>query len=173
MLATICFYTIIGLFGLFGLALVVVSIASLVHNLRRSHRVKKYTNEQSVAKNTAKTQSEEKQHTQENTQYIVNNGRPVIITQSGYDNHKVTIGYVPNSSTLRVVQKVQANAGNSAEKKHKPIKNKTKTSKVQRNNNYNTKQNKNIPKTKLKNKNVKSNYNSRFTQHTYRRNNFT
>ena len=165
MVATICFYIFIGIVGLFGLALTVVSIASLVRNLRRDSRVKKYINEEQPEKQYTKTK--DKHHNQEKCE--INNTRPLVITQTQDNNiANVVIGYLPYSQTV-----VQANAGNSAEKKHKPIKNKTNTSKIQRNNNYNTRHNKNIPKIKLKNKNIKSNYNSRFTQRTYRRNNFT
>ena len=165
MVATICFYILVGILGLFGLALTVVSIASLVRNLRRDSRVKKYINEEQPEKQYTKTK--DKHHNQEKRE--INNTQPLVITQTQDNNiANVVIGYLPYSQTV-----VQANAGNSAEKKHKPIKNKTNTSKIQRNNNYNTRHNKNIPKIKLKNKNIKSNYNSRFTQHTYRRNNFT
>ena len=168
MLTTICFYITIGILGLFGLALIVVSIASLVRNLRQNSRVKKYINEE-------QKKQPEQQHTKTQNKYnnqeqrFANSKYPLVITQTQDNNMaNVVIGYLPYSQTV-----VQANAGNSAEKKHKPIKNKTNTSKIQRNNNYNTRHNKNIPKIKLKNKNIKSNYNSRFTQHTYRRNNFT
>ena len=162
MVATICFYITAGLLGLFGLALIVASIASLIHNTRRDHRVKRYTKE-----HQNETQSKENK--------LVKNSCPATINQLGHDHQKVTIGYLPYNSNLYVSQTVQANAGNSAEKptKHKSIKNKINTSKVQRNNAYNINKHKHIPKAKFKNKNIKSNYNQRIIQYTYRHNNFT
>jgi len=170
MLLTICFYIAVGVIGLFGLALVVVSVASLVHNLRRNNRVNKYINEaqkNTQGNNISKTQN--KHNNQEHTKYIVNDGRPVVITQSGYDNQKVTIGYVPYHSTLHVNQTVQANTGNKAEKPQKQVKNNSKVlSKYSRNNSHENKHGKFVPKYKIKNYNEYtkySKYNHKFIFH--------
>ena len=155
MVATVFFYITMGLIGLFGLALTIASIVSLVRTLRRNHRVKQYTDEQRYTKTLPK----EKHYVQENTKYIANNGRPVVITQSGYDDQRVTIGYVPNGSTLRVSQLVQANTGNKAEKQKRQIKNYNKVlSKCSRNNRHESKQGKFVPKHKIKNFNGRSKY---------------
>ena len=123
MVATICFYISAALLGLFGLVLLVVSIASIIHNLSRNHRIKEYTKEQTIGKSAVKAQYTGKQHAPENTQYIANCGRPIVIKQSGYDNQKVTIGYAPNSSTLHVGHTVQANTWNSADEPKKKVQN--------------------------------------------------
>ena len=158
MLTTICFYIIIGLFGAFGLALLVASIASLVHNLRCNSRVKKYINEEQrkqPEQQHNKTQS--KHHNK--TQYVSNNSHPIVITQSGNDNQRVTIGYVPNGSTLHVSQTVQANAGNGADKPKKSVHNHNQVlSKYSRNNGHENKHGKIVPKYKIKNCNEYSKY---------------
>ena len=162
MLTTICFYITIGIIGLFGLALIVVSIASLVHNLRQNSRVKKYINEkQNKQPEHQYAKTPNKNYNKEHTKYTVNNDRPVVITQSGYDNQKVTIGYVPyNNSNLYVEQTVQANAGNKAEKPQKQVKNNNKVlSKYSRNNTHENKHGKFVPKYKIKNYNEYSKYN--------------
>ncbi|MBQ7537005.1 MAG: hypothetical protein IJT14_02675 [Rickettsiales bacterium] len=162
MVVTICFYITAGLLGLFGLALIAASIASLIHNTRRDRRVKQYT-----TGHQSETPSKENQ--------LVKNDHQIIINQPGCNHQKATIGYIPYNSPINVNRTIQANTGNRAEKSanHKSIKNKTNTSKIQRNNAYNINKHKHIPKAKFKNKNVKSNYNQRIIQYTYRHNNFT
>ena len=162
MLMTICFYIFIGIVGLFGLALAVVSIASLVHNLRQNSRVKKYINEEQEKQQEQKyNKAPSKYNKQEHKQYIVNDGRPVVITQSGYDNQKVTIGYVPyNNSNLYVDQAVQENAGNKAERPKKHVRNNNQVlSKSMRDRCYERKLCTHIPECKIKNYNEYSKYN--------------
>ena len=158
---TICFYVFIGIVGLFGLALAVVSIASLVHNLRQNSRVKKYINEEQEKQQEQKyNKAPSKYNKQEHKQYIVNDGRPIVITQSGYDNQKVTIGYVPyNNSNLYVDQTVQENAGNKAERPKKHVRNNNQVlSKYSRNNSHDTRWDTRIPKRKIKKYNEYSKY---------------
>ena len=159
---TICFYIFIGIIGLFGLAFTVVSIASLVHNLRQNSRVKKYINEEQEKQQEQKyNKAPSKYNKQEHKQYVVKDGRPVVITQSGCDNQKVTIGYVPyNNSNLYVEQTVQANAGNKAERPKKHVRNNNQVlSKHSRNNTNENKHGKFVPKYKIKNYNEYSKYN--------------
>ncbi len=164
MLTTICFYIMIGLLGVFGLAIVVASIASLVHNTRRDRRIRKYTQNQQIAEDT------KKQYTQENTKYIANNGRPVVITQTNRNNNAhVVIGYLPYNRGLHVNQVAQANAGNSAEKPKRQVKNQNKVlSKYSRNSSYEAKHGTPIPKWKVKNYNEYSKYNRYNNKHVYR-----
>ena len=161
MLMTICFYIFIGIVGLFGLALAVVSIASLVHNLRQNSRVKKYINEEQEKQQEQKyNKAPSKYNKQEHKQYIVNDGHPIVITQSGYDNQKVTIGYVPyNNSNLYVEQTVQENAGNKAERPKKHVRNNNQVlSKSMRDRCYERKLGTRIPECKIKNYNEHSKY---------------
>ena len=155
MVTTICFYILTGILGLFGLALIVVSIASIVHSLRQNSRVKKYINEE-------QKKQPEQQHTKTQNKYnnqeqrFVNSKYPLVITQTQDNNMaKVVIGYLPYNQTV-----VQANTGNSAEKQKKQIQNQNKVlSKNSRNNNHEVKQGKFVPKYKIKNYNEYSKHN--------------
>ena len=161
MFVTIGFYIIMGLFGVFGLSLIVVSIASLIHNARRDHRIKKYTKDQQVTKNT------DKQYTQENIKYVANNGCPVAITQTDRNNNNVhvAIGYLPYDQSLRVSQTVQGNAGYRGEKPKRWIKNSNKVlSKYSRNNGHEVKRGMRIPKSTINNDNKCSKYNKYYNK---------
>ena len=160
MLTTICFYITIGIIGLFGLALIVVSIASLVHNLRQNSRVKKYINEKQKKQpehQYAKTLN--KHNNQEHC--FVNSKYPLVVTQTqDHNSTNVVIGYTPSHKTQRINQTVQANAGNKAEKQKKQVQNHNKVlSKYSRNNSHENKHGKFVPKYKIKNYNEYSKYN--------------
>ena len=161
MVTTIVLYILIGILGVFGLALIAASIASIVHNLKRKSRVKKYINEEQQKQSEQQyTKTTSKYHNQEQKQHIAHDGRPIVVTQSGYDDQRVNIGYIPYTSTLHVNQTVQANVGNSADKPKKQVQNRNQVlSKYSRNNGHESKQDKIVPKNKLKNYNKYAKYN--------------
>ena len=99
MLTTICFYIIIGIIGLFGFALTVAFVASLVRNLRRNSRVNKYINEEQKKQPEQQYIKTQNKHNNQ-TQHFVNSKRLFVMTQTqDQNNTNVVIGYTPSPKT--------------------------------------------------------------------------
>ena len=88
-----------GIIVVFGLAMTVIAITSLVRNLRRNSRVNKYINEEQKKQPEQQYIKTQNKHNNQ-TQHFVNSKRLFVMTQTqDQNNTNVVIGYTPSPKT--------------------------------------------------------------------------